>query len=104
MSFVETPDWSKLPAPEDDGGAVHLAGLKVPSIALTATTGELVDLAKLAGLTILYAYPRTGVPNVRNPDGWDSIPGARGCTPQSCAFRDHFGDLQKHGVSHVFGL
>ena len=83
-----------LPAPQDDGGARHLTGMKLPSIALAATDGSQVDLSKLAGRTVVYIYPRTGVPGQPSPDGWDAIPGARGCTPQSCSFRDHFAELQ----------
>ncbi|HKR26213.1 MAG TPA: hypothetical protein VJS11_02120, partial [Acidobacteriaceae bacterium] len=94
MSSIATPDWSSLPVPEDDGAARHLAGLNVPSVALPATDGTMVDLSTLAGLMVVYAYPRTGRPGEPNPDGWDLIPGARGCTPQTCAFRDHFTELK----------
>ena len=104
MSSISTPDWSTLPAPEGDGTARHLSGLRIPSIPLPATDGTVVDLSSLPGLTVLYAYPRTGRPGEPNPDGWDSIPGARGCTPQTCAFRDHFTDLQSLGVAHLYGL
>lgn len=98
-------DWSKIPPPADDGGARHLPGLRVPDIALPATSGAVISLALLAGRTVLYAYPRTGVPGEISPvDDWDMIPGARGCTPQSCAFRDHFADLKAAGADHVFGL
>jgi peroxiredoxin len=84
-------DWSKIPAPADDGATAHLSGALVPDLALPATTGGTVSLAKLSGRTAIYAYPRTGVPGEISPvDDWDMIPGARGCTPQSCAFRDHF--------------
>ena len=75
-----------------------------PPVSLPSTTGEMVDLSRLSGRTVVYAYPRTGKPNVPNPEGWDLVPGARGCTPQSCAFRDHFAELRKLGVSHLFGL
>ena len=95
---------SGIPAPGDDGGARHLTGMPVPDLALAATDGGQVNLAKLAGRTIVYIYPRTGVPGVPLPDGWDMIPGARGCTPQSCGFRDHFADLRSLGVAQVFGL
>ena len=104
MSSIATPDWSTLPAPEDDGAARHLPGLRIPSIPLPATDGSTVDLSALPGLTVLYAYPRTGRPGEPNPDGWDAIPGARGCTPQTCAFRDHFAELQSLGVAHLYGL
>src|SRR5262245_23592977 len=82
-----------IPAPQDDGAARHLAGLKLPSVSLPATKGADVDLSSLKGLTAVYIYPRTGVPGQPLPDGWDAIPGARGCTPQSCSFRDHFAEL-----------
>jgi peroxiredoxin len=98
-------DWSKIPAPADDGAARHLLGLRVPDIALAATTGAKISLAHLAGRTVLYAYPRTGTPGEISPvDDWDMIPGARGCTPQSCAFRDHFAELKATGADHVYGL
>ncbi|HEX3506250.1 MAG TPA: peroxiredoxin [Xanthobacteraceae bacterium] len=93
-----------IPAPQDDGGARHLTGMKLPDIALAATNGDAVNLSKLAGRTVLYIYPRTGVPGVDAPPGWDEIPGARGCTPQSCSFRDHFADLKALGVAHLYGL
>jgi peroxiredoxin len=101
---VGTPDWTTLTKPEDDGAARHLIGAKVSSVALQATTGGSVDLSMLRGRTVVYAYPRTGQPGIANPDGWDMIPGARGCTPQSCAFRDHYVELQALGVNHLFGL
>jgi peroxiredoxin len=93
-----------LPVPLDDGAARHLAGTTLPDLALPATDGASVNLARLKGRTVVYAYPRTGRPGHALPDGWDAIPGARGCTPQSCAFRDHFADLKAAGVDHVFGL
>jgi peroxiredoxin len=93
-----------IPAPQDDGAAKHLTGARLPDIALPATNGSPVNLSKLKGRTILYIYPRTGVPGVDAPPGWDQIPGARGCTPQSCGFRDHFAELKTLGVAHVFGL
>ena len=93
-----------LPVPQDDGAARHLAGMRLPDLALAATDGSQVNLAKLAGRTVVYVYPRTGRPGVPAPDGWDAIPGARGCTPQSCGFRDHFADLKRLGVVQLFGL
>ena len=95
---------SERPVPQDDGGARHLAGLKLPTLALAATDGTQVDLSKLAGRTVVYIYPRTGVPGQPSPEGWDAIPGARGCTPQSCSFRDHFGELKQLGVAQLYGL
>lgn len=97
-------DWSKLPVPEDDGGASHLTGLGLPSLILSASNGDEVDLSELRGRSVVYAYPMTGQPDVPLPDGWDEIPGARGCTPQSCAFRDHAQELKELGVTAIFGL
>lgn len=104
QSTVGAPDWSTIPAPIDDGGTSHLAGTRLPSLALPSTDGGFVDLAALGGRTVVYVYPRTGQPGVENPDGWDMIPGARGCTPQSCSFRDHFAELKRLGIAHLFGL
>jgi peroxiredoxin len=93
-----------LPAPVDDGAADHLFGLPVPSVRLPSTLGGDLDLAEAArARVVIYVYPRTGRPGEPLPDGWDAIPGARGCTPQSCAFRDHQRDLAAHGVG-VIGL
>jgi peroxiredoxin len=104
MNSIATPDWSALPKPIDDGAARHLVGMRWPEIRLRATDGHEVDLSKLIGRCVVFAYPRTGRPGVENPAGWDLIPGARGCTPQSCAFRDHYAELRAAGVAHVFGL
>ena len=93
-----------IPAPQDDGGARHLIGLRLPDMALAATDGTAVNLSTLKGRTVLYIYPRTGVPGVALPEGWDEIPGARGCTPQSCGFRDHHAELTRLGVAHLYGL
>jgi|SRR5579871_1499757 len=93
-----------LPAPVDDGAASHLTGLRLPSLRLAATDGSQIDLSALKGRTVVYIYPRTGRPGVEPPAGWDGIPGARGCTPQSCSFRDHFAELRALGVAHLFGL
>jgi peroxiredoxin len=93
-----------LPVPTDDGGADHLEDAAIPALALPSTSGGDVDLAAAArDLLVLYLYPRTGRPGEPLPDGWDDIPGARGCTPQSCAFRDHYAELQSHGAA-VLGL
>lgn len=97
-------DWSTIPEPTDDGAVDHLAGLDMPSVPLASTGGGTVDLAALRGLTIVYVYPKTGQPGAEMPDGWDMIPGARGCTPQSCSFRDHHDELTRLGVDQLFGL
>jgi peroxiredoxin len=93
-----------LPAPQDDGAARHLAGMRLPDIALPSTDGAPVNLSKLSGRSVVYVYPRTGRPGQDLPTGWDGIPGARGCTPQSCSFRDHFADLKALGVKQLYGL
>jgi peroxiredoxin len=93
-----------IPAPQEDGAARHLTGMKLPDLALDATAGPPVNLSKLKGRTVVYVYPRTGVPGVDALPGWDDIPGARGCTPQSCSFRDHFAELKALGVAQLFGL
>ena len=95
---------TELPVPQDDGGACHLTGLKLPAVTLAATDGSTLDLSRLPGRTLVYIYPRTGVPGQPLPEGWDAIPGARGCTPQSCSFRDHFEELKGLGVARVYGL
>jgi peroxiredoxin len=92
-----------LPIPVDDGAAAHLPGMRVPPIALPSTDGGTVDLSALNGRTVVYSYPRTGRPDQAVPEGWDEIPGARGCTPQSCAFRDHYAEFEALGT-RVFGL
>jgi peroxiredoxin len=93
-----------LPVPRDDGACAHLPGTKLPAVRLQATGGETVDVSKLKGMTVIYIYPRTGRPDEASPPGWNAIPGARGCTPQSCAFRDHFQELQRAGAAQVYGL
>ncbi|HZL49284.1 MAG TPA: peroxiredoxin [Solirubrobacteraceae bacterium] len=99
-SYREMPE--NLPPPEDDGAADHLPGSEVPNLSLPSTLGGRLDLASAArGLLVVYVYPRTGVPGEPLPEGWDEIPGARGCTPQSCAFRDHVADLATLGASVV---
>ena len=101
---LQQVDWSKLPAPQDDGGAAHLIGMKLPDLALPSTTGEIIELARLKGTSVIFAYPMTGRPDIALPDNWDMIPGARGCTPQACTFRDLYKDLQAVGADHIFGL
>ena len=93
-----------LPIPRDDGACNHLEGMTLPPIGLPSTRGRVVDLSRLAGTTVIYIYPRTGRPDQEVPTGWNEIPGARGCTPQSCAYRDHFSELQRAGAAQVFGL
>ncbi|MDA9436298.1 peroxiredoxin [Bradyrhizobium sp. CCBAU 51627] len=98
-------DWSQIPAPTDDGGAAHLKSLTLPTTSLRATDDTSVDLSALSGRTVVFAYPRTGEPGkISLVDDWDMIPGARGCTPQTCAFRDLFAELKAAGAAQVFGL
>jgi peroxiredoxin len=93
-----------LPVPQDDGACDHLTGMTLLPIGLPSTRGRVVDLSRLAGTAVVYIYPRTGRPDQELPTGWNAIPGARGCTPQSCAFRDHYEALQRAGAAQVFGL
>jgi peroxiredoxin len=88
----------KLPVPEDDGAADHLLNAAVPAVALKATTGQAVRLEELPGRTVLFCYPRTGRPDEELPPGWDAIPGARGCTPEACGFRDAHQQFAELGV------
>jgi len=97
-------DWATMPAPTDDGGASHLTGQRMPSIALNSTDGDTVDLSRLTGRAVIYAYPRKKLPDEPPPDGWLLIPGAPGCTPQSCAFRNHAAEIKAAGASYIFGL
>ncbi len=92
-----------LPIPLDDGASNHLIGMQIPPLSLPATNGTSINLAEIKGRVVLYCYPMTGQPNVALPDGWDHIPGARGCTPQSCSFRDHYQELLNLGAE-VMGL
>ena len=103
MGTTQFPLPEGLPVPVDDGAAAHLEGMRLPDLSLPATDGGPVNLAALRGRQVIYVYPMTGRPGVALPDGWDEIPGARGCTPQSCAFRDHHAELQAAGAG-VFGL
>ena len=103
MSFdpsVLPPD---LPVPIDDGACDHLMGVNLPDLDLPSTSGSLVNLRRLPGRSVVFCYPRTGRPGEDPPAGWDQIPGARGCTPESCGFRDNFPALQGLDVS-VYGL
>jgi peroxiredoxin len=104
---VTTSDFplpTDLPRPVDDGACNHLVGLGTPPVTLTSTNGRTVNLATVGSKrTIIYCYPMTGVPGTPLPEGWDQIPGARGCTPQACAFRDRYTELSELGAA-VFGL
>ncbi|MGW2646232.1 MerR family transcriptional regulator [Streptomyces sp. NPDC001393] len=103
MDYLTLP--ADLPVPEDDGAADHLPGMKVPSLALLDTAGRTIRLDELGSRrTVVYVYPLTGRPGTDLPEGWNSIPGARGCTPESCGFRDHFQDLLEAGAGRVYGL
>ncbi|UIJ70568.1 peroxiredoxin [Aurantimonas sp. HBX-1] len=100
--YLRLPDG--LAPPADDGAAGHLAGMPLPSLVLPASNGGTVDMSRLEGRVVLYIYPATGKPGVKLPDGWDALPGARGCTPQSCSFRDHHAELRALGVDAVYGI
>jgi peroxiredoxin len=106
---MDAPDLLRLPeglpVPADDGAASHLPGRAMPTLTLPATDGSQVALDALgSGRTVVYVYPMTGRPGVDLPEGWDDIPGARGCTPESCAFRNLYAELQAAGAARVFGL
>ena len=92
-----------LPVPQDDGGAAHLPGRRIPHVALASTAGGTIDLAAIPGTAIVFAYPRSGVPGVDAPPGWDAIPGARGCTPHTSGYRDLHAEFVALGAA-VFGL
>ena len=101
--YLELPD--DLPVPQDDGAADHLPGQTMPALALASTQGGSVRLHELGeGRTVLYLYPMTGRPGTDLPSGWNEIPGARGCTPEACGFRDHHAELREAGAKAVFGL
>src|SRR5690349_24127046 len=102
VNFNELP--ANLPVPKDDGGARHLQGMALPDLALRSTANHMVNLAKVTSpRLIVYCYPMTGQPGKALPKGWDDIPGARGCTPETCGFRDHHKDLAKLQAD-VFGV
>ena len=101
MNLSQLPD--NLPPPFDDGAASHLEGMRLCDMSFNATNNDVVNIQQLSGLVVLYVYPMTGHPDTPLPYGWDEIPGARGCTPQSCSFRDHYYELQKLNTQ-VFGL
>jgi peroxiredoxin len=101
IDLSKTPD--DLPVPVDDGAANHLVGMTLPNLSLLATNGKQIDVGSFKDFLVIYCYPMTGQPNVALPDGWDQIPGARGCTPQTCSFRDHYQEL-KALKAEVVGL
>lgn len=100
MNLEQTPN--DLPIPKDDGACDHLTGITFPEIEFSCTDGSNVNISKQSESTVVYIYPMTGRPDVALPEGWDTIPGARGCTPQSCSFRDLHDDLKKYAT--VYGL
>ncbi|PSK34299.1 hypothetical protein B9Z65_8625 [Elsinoe australis] len=93
-----------IPVPTDDGACAHLPGTTLPSLSLPTTSNKPTDLSTLPSPAIIFCYPRTGAPNETIPQSWNAIPGARGCTPQACSFRDLFSDLKSKGVKVVYGL
>jgi peroxiredoxin len=99
---LSLPD--NLPIPQDDGACAHLPGLKLPALALATTAGSTVDFSSLPGRSVIFCYPKTGVPEKNPPPEWNAIPGARGCTPQNCSFRDEHSNLLQTGVDQVFGV
>ncbi|MCS6265995.1 MAG: peroxiredoxin [Vampirovibrio sp.] len=101
VDLTQTPP--NLPIPQDDGAANHLIGMSLPNISLLSTNETLVNLSTFKDYLVIYCYPMTGQPHVPLPNGWDQIPGARGCTPQSCSFRDHYQEL-KALKADVLGL
>jgi len=102
MSRFDLP--TDLPRPVDDGACAHLINFRIPSLELQVTNDGLVDLSRLSGRNVLFCYPRTGRPNEPVPADWDAIPGARGCTPQACSFRDSYQALIEAGADRIFGL
>jgi peroxiredoxin len=108
LGFAQQTNLNELPAnlprPTDDGGARHLKGMAMPDLELPSTANRRVNLSKIsAPRVVIYAYPMTGRPDRQLPKGWDDIPGARGCTPETCGFRDHHKDLAKLHTE-VFGV
>lgn len=100
--FLTLPEG--LEPPPDDGAASHLEGRSLPRVELASTAGGTVDLGTLSRTAVIYFYPLTGRPGTPLPGGWDDIPGARGCTPQACSFRDLYEEFGKLGVSNIFGV
>lgn len=104
MSAKGFPIENDLPVPVDDGACDHLSNSKLPDVSLSSTSGSSIAIADLKGLNIIFTYPRTGAPGENIPDEWNAIPGARGCSPQACSFRDAMNDLRAQGVKSIFGL
>lgn len=111
MSVVDAANSNLAPlphdlvAPDDDGAADHLPGMRLPAIALPSTDGDHIDIGDLGdGRVLIYVFPMTGAPEQDMPEGWDAIPGARGCSPHNCDMRNHYADLVQSGVQRVFGL
>ena len=92
-----------LPIPADDGACDHLLGTSIPAVSIASTSGKTIDLGELVGITVFYFFPMIGRPDAPPLIGWNEIPGARGCTPQSCAFRDHYAEIKKY-AANVFGV
>uniref|UniRef100_A0A914YMX4 Peroxiredoxin-5, mitochondrial n=1 Tax=Panagrolaimus superbus TaxID=310955 RepID=A0A914YMX4_9BILA len=109
MATPPVPDWSTLPKPTDDGAITHLEGMQMPCLCLTAVDKNnddnfQINLSSLRGITVIFAFPRTGKPNIEPPPEWNEIPGARGCTPQNCSYKNLYEDFRKVGVRQLFGL
>jgi peroxiredoxin len=104
MDNLHQVNWHELPVPTNDGSASHLKGAEVPGVNLRSTSGGRIDISTIQGRVVLFIYPMMGRPDVALPSGWNQVPGARGCTPQSCAFRDLFKEIRSAGADAVFGL
>jgi len=94
---------NKLAIPIDDGKCDHLFNMTLPQLSLLSTSNNTIDLSKLEGLTVFYFYPRMGRPDIETPAGWGDIPGASGCTPQTCSFKDQHEDFSRLEVD-VYGV
>lgn len=99
--FTELPQ--NLPIPLEDGASSHLLGKSLPNVVLLSTSNRLINISNIKGSVVFYCYPMTAQPGVKMPKDWDLIPGARGCTPQSCSFRDHYQELQAINTQ-VYGV
>ena len=95
---------SNLPVPQDDGACAHLPGLKIAAVVLPTTTGSTINFSDTPGRSVIFCYPKTGQPGQDPPPDWDAIPGARGCTPQNCGFRDEYQNLLEAGARQIFGV